>query len=124
MVRTIEELLGLPPMNQHDKLVAPMFDVFTDSPDPAPYTFIANQIPLDTLNTAASTKLQKAWQKEVARYFPKGPNQVADIANPNLLNHAIWYANSNYSKPFPGETKVLFPNEVLRTTTTAKPDTD
>ena len=124
MVRTIEELLWLPPMNQHDKLVSPMFDVFTDTPDPTPYTFIPNQISLDTLNTAASTKLQKAWQKEVARYFPKGPNQVADIANPNLLNHAIWYANSNYSKPFPGETKVLYPNEVLRTATTAKPDTD
>jgi len=101
-----------------------MFDVFTDTPDPTLYSFIPNQISLHTLNTAVSTQLQKDLQKEVTRYFPKGPNQVADIANPNLLNHAIWYANSNYSKPFPGETKVLYPNEVLRTATTAKPDTD
>ena len=36
------------PMNQHDKLVSPMFDAFTDTPDPTPYTFIPNQIPLET----------------------------------------------------------------------------
>jgi hypothetical protein len=89
-----------------------------------PYTFIPNQIPLDTLNTPASTKLEKDWQKEIAQYFPKGPNQEADIANPNLLNHAIWYANRHYSKPFPGETRVLYPNEVLRTAATAKADRD
>ena len=89
MVRTIEELLGLPPMNQHDELAAPMSDAFTDRPDQTPYSFIPNQIPLDTLNAAASNKLQKAWQKEVARYFPQGPDQKPDIADPNLLDHAI-----------------------------------
>lgn len=112
MVRTIEELLGLPPMNQHDKLVSPMFDAFMDVPDLSSYTFIPNQIPLDTLNTPATSKLEKAWQTEIARYFPQGPNQQADLADPNLLNHAMWYANKHYSKPFPGETRVFYPSQV------------
>ncbi|PYU62963.1 MAG: phosphoesterase [Acidobacteria bacterium] len=124
MVRTIEELLGLPPMNQHDQLAAPMSDAFTDRPDQTPYRFIPNQIPLDTLNAAASNKLQKAWQKEVARYFPPGPDQKPDIADPNLLDHAIWYANTNFSKPFPGEKRILYPGELHLTAAPARLDLD
>jgi hypothetical protein len=111
MVRTIEELLGLPPMNQFDKRAAPMADAFTDTPDLTPYTFIPNQTPLDTLNAAATDKMRKAWQTEVARYFPRG-NQKPDIAPANLLNHAIWYVNTNFSKPYPGEKKVLYPKQL------------
>lgn len=112
MVRTIEEILGLPPMNQHDKLAQPMADAFTDTPDLTPYSFIPNQIPLDTLNAAATKKVPKAWQTEVARYFPRGPNQKADIADPNLLDHAIWYVNNGFSKPFPGEKRILYPKQL------------
>jgi len=112
MVRTIEELLGLPPMNQHDKLAASMTDAFTDSPDLSPYNVIPNQIPLDTLNPVAVTSLQREWQTEVARYFPRGPNQTPDIADANLLDHAIWYATTKFSKPFPGETRLLYPGQL------------
>jgi YVTN family beta-propeller protein len=112
MVRTIEKLLGLPPMNQFDNLAAPMADAFTDNPDLTPYTFIPNQTPLDMLNAAATNKIRKAWQDEVARYFPRGPNQKPDIADPNLLNHAIWYANTNFSKPYPGERRIFFPSQL------------
>jgi YVTN family beta-propeller protein len=112
MVRTIEEILGLPPMNQHDMLAQPMADAFTDTPDLTPYSFIPNQISLDTLNAAAAKKVPKAWQTEVARYFPRGPNQKADIADPNLLDHAIWYVNTGFSKPFPGEKRILHPKQL------------
>jgi hypothetical protein len=67
MVRTIEDILGLPPMNQRDQLAQPMTGAFTDTADLTPYSFLPNQIPLDTLNAAATNKLQKAWQTEVAR---------------------------------------------------------
>ena len=73
---------------QHDKLAAPMADAFTDALDLTPYTFIANQISRDALNVASAQKLQKAWQQEVAHYFPRGPNQQADLADPNLLDRA------------------------------------
>jgi YVTN family beta-propeller protein len=112
MVRTIEDLLGLPPMNQHDRLAAAMTDAFADSADLGSFTFIPNQIPLDTMNPVAVTSLQRAWQARVARYFPHSPNQAPDVADPNLLDHAIWYANASYSRPFPGETRLLYPSQL------------
>jgi hypothetical protein len=33
MVRTIEQILGLPPMNQQDMTAEPMYDAFTNKPD-------------------------------------------------------------------------------------------
>ena len=37
MVRTIEQILGLPPMNQLDAAATPMASCFADQPDLAPY---------------------------------------------------------------------------------------
>ena len=109
IVRTIEELLGLPPMNQHDLLASAMTNAFEDMADLTPFSAIPNQIPLDTLNSVGRSKLEKAWRNELARYFPKGPNQKPDIADPNLLNHAIWYATKGFSTPYPGERRVIYP---------------
>ncbi|NOY58549.1 MAG: bifunctional YncE family protein/alkaline phosphatase family protein, partial [Calditrichaeota bacterium] len=50
MVRTIENILGIPPMNQFDLTAEPMLDYFTDTPDFSPYKALPNQIPLDQLN--------------------------------------------------------------------------
>ena len=91
-----------------------MTDAFTDRPDVTPFDFIPNQIPLDTLNPVPVTALQRAWEAEVARYFPHGPHQTPDIADANLLDHAIWYATSNFSRPFPGDRRVLYPRELVR----------
>ncbi len=50
MVRTIEQILGLPPMNQLDLAATPMYDAFADTPDLTPYNAVANIVPLDELN--------------------------------------------------------------------------
>ena len=50
MVRTIELILGLPPMNQLDASATPMASCFTDKPNLAPYDAVKNNIPLDRLN--------------------------------------------------------------------------
>jgi YVTN family beta-propeller protein len=124
MVRTIESLLGLPPMNQHDLLALPMSDAFADDPDLSPFDVIPNQIPLDTLNPPAAARLERAWQTAIARFFPHGPNQHPDEADPALLDHAIWYANTHFSKPFPGEKRVLFPGELRGTPGRARTGVD
>jgi hypothetical protein len=124
MVRTIEDLLGLPPMNQHDGLAVPMTDAFTDGPDSTAFDVMPNQIPLDMLAPLAATRLQREWQTAVAPYFPPGRRQTADIADSNLLNHAIWYANHHFSKPFPAERRILHPRELKRTGTLPKRDPD
>ena len=46
MVRTIEQILGIHPMNQEDGGAEPMYAAFTSHPDLAPYSSAANEIPL------------------------------------------------------------------------------
>jgi hypothetical protein len=64
------------------------------------------------MNPAAQGKLEKAWRNELVKFFPYGPNQKPDLADPNLLNHAIWYATKGFSIPYPGESRVLYPYQV------------
>ncbi|GAC1373460.1 MAG: hypothetical protein NVSMB43_11110 [Pseudarthrobacter sp.] len=37
---------------------------------------------------------------------------VPDRLSANQLNHADWYGAHNYTKPYPGEDKILTPDEV------------
>src|SRR5208283_2968195 len=53
LLRTMELMLGLPPMNQLDATATPMFDCFTNTPDLAPFTAVPSNIPLDQMNPAA-----------------------------------------------------------------------
>jgi len=51
MVRTIEQILGIPPMNVIDATALPMFDCFSSTLDTASqYTLRPNIIPLDEMN--------------------------------------------------------------------------
>src|SRR4029077_19320139 len=50
LLRTIELILGLPPMNQMDATATPMFDCFRDIPDLAQFVALTNNVPLDQLN--------------------------------------------------------------------------
>ncbi|MGL4465393.1 MAG: bifunctional YncE family protein/alkaline phosphatase family protein, partial [Planctomycetia bacterium] len=54
MVRTIERILGLPPMNQYDAAATIMSDCFTDTPDFTPYDAVPNLIPLDRMNKSVA----------------------------------------------------------------------
>ena len=54
VVRTIEQILGLPPMNQQDLTAEPMYDAFTSHADLTPYAVRPNQIPLTATNPALS----------------------------------------------------------------------
>ena len=62
MTRTIEQILGLPPMNQFDLVASPMRTAFVKGTPPAdnftPWTHVPNQVPLDqgvTASAAATT---------------------------------------------------------------------
>ncbi|QSZ28431.1 S-layer homology domain-containing protein [Aceticella autotrophica] len=55
MVKTIEQILGLPPMNQMDAAATPMYNAFTDKADLEPYDVIQNKIPLDKMNEGSAS---------------------------------------------------------------------
>ncbi len=115
MIRTIEQILGLPPMNQHDLFTRPMYSVFTNAANYTPYSVLPANIPLNQLTpeTAATTsKIQLAWEKESAAMFARPPK--ADSEDPELLNRAIWYATKGFNTPYPGDKAVLLPSQVKR----------
>ncbi|MEH7335319.1 bifunctional YncE family protein/alkaline phosphatase family protein [Neobacillus drentensis] len=130
MVRSIEQILGIPTMNQNDAAAEPMSELFTNKPDFTPYEFVPNQIPLDTLNgtpeantavlanttnvTPEAKELSKKWTEWSNKNKDKltGKNAVPDEINANMQNHAVWYATEGFDKPYPGEKKALAPEEV------------
>jgi hypothetical protein len=98
MVKTIELILGLPPMNQLDLSAAPMRNCFQAQPDLAPYNLRPAQIPLDEMNKSLKNlkgaSLEWA-KKSIALSFDK-----EDEADDNILNHIIWHSIRG-DQPYP-----------------------
>jgi YVTN family beta-propeller protein len=113
MVRTMEVILGLPPMNLMDRAAEPMYDAFTDRPDTRPYD--ALRPPATTLTSKnagldeTSSPLARQWAEAASRLDFRTPDVEA---NKPLLNHDVWYATHGYHTPYPGDDHVLSPAEV------------
>ena len=88
MIRTMEVLLGMAPMNQLDASAIPM-DIFRETADLTPYKAILPTIAADNLITAeAKDKASAYWIKKTLRQ----DFSHADLADPAVLNAAIWFA--------------------------------
>jgi len=98
MVRTIEQILGIPPMNVIDATALPMFDCFNSNLDKTPYTFLKNSIPLDEMNKSASVLKGKA--KQYAIYSASSQFDHVDGGNDDLLNRILWFSSMG-NKPYP-----------------------
>ena len=139
VVKTIEQILGIAPMNQEDRAAVPMYDAFTDKPDFTPYTVLPNQIPLcqgltncstnpsaafkpALTHTAASPaqlgvprserKVYAEWMVWMRYGRFNGRTAIVDWANPAQLDHYDWYSAHNWRVPYPGEKKILAPSQV------------
>ncbi len=97
MIRTIEMLLGIAPMNQLDASAIPM-DIFQETPDLTPYKPVLPTIAADNLLT------QKPKTKAAAEWMKKSNRQNfahADMADPEVLNAVIWFACTGSSSNIP-----------------------
>jgi hypothetical protein len=98
MVRTIEQILGLPPMNVIDATALPMFDCFTNKPDLTPYSSLQNRVPLDEMNKPLSALRGKALH--YARQSAEEAEEGIDTGEDDLNNRILWfYAKGN--TPYP-----------------------
>jgi YVTN family beta-propeller protein len=151
MTRTIEQILGLKPMNQFDLVASPMRTLFTDNPPAVnflPWTHVPNQIPLtmgvtqtptqpipgmsSSVQTQAALKegqesrsvraLRTGWMKMKAQVFA-GKYHTPDSENPVIVNHLDWYEATGFTRPYPGETKV-FSASVFKKLVNTKIDDD
>jgi len=98
LLRTMELILGLPPMNQMDATATPMFDCFTNVPDFTPYTAVANQTPLDQMNPRRFTDAQLRSDALVSdRLQLAKPDQCPE----DVLNRILWRATMGTQIPYP-----------------------
>jgi hypothetical protein len=137
MVRTVEQILGIHPMNDKDSAATPMYTAFTNKPNYTPFNVVPNQtsltaglttlppcganVPAGTTEAkiAASTgvpanmkQVAAQWAQWLTKQRTTGPNAVPDYANPEQMNRYVWYQTSDWKKPYPGDSKIYAPNRV------------
>lgn len=100
MVRTMELLLGLPPMNQLDASATPMTACFTDEPNFAPYDAVPNRIPLDRLNPQLAD-IKNPQQLHWAKQSLAQPLEEIDEADEDTLNRILWFAARGNDATYP-----------------------
>ncbi|WP_329244155.1 bifunctional YncE family protein/alkaline phosphatase family protein [Streptomyces canus] len=139
MVRTVEQILGIHPMNQKDSAATPMFGAFTGKADTTPFTAVPNRTSL-TLGVSptpscgadtpaaqdadaapaptsaavpqAEQKLAAQWKTWASHQRLTGAHAVPDYANAEQMNRYTWYQTHTRTKPYPGDSKVYAPNDV------------
>ena len=100
MLRTIEQILGLPPMNVIDATAQPMFDCFTDQPDAIPYTALPNRVPLTEMNKPLTALRGKA--RQYARDSMEQAEEGIDTGEDAKTNQILWFwARGN--RPYPSK---------------------
>jgi hypothetical protein len=136
MTRTIEQILGLPPMNQFDLVASPMRTDFVKGTPPAdnfkPWTHVPNQVALTEGVSASSDDptsnpkvkaLRAAWLQKKAQIFA-GKLRKPDSEDPDTVNHLNWYEATGFKRPYPGESTVRPPSDFNNAPPTGDDDGD
>jgi YVTN family beta-propeller protein len=100
LLRTIELILGLPPMNQLDATATPMFDCFTNMPNFTAFDAVTNQVPLDKMNPDPR-RISDATLRKDAYVSAKLPLDKEDQCPEDLFNRILWRSMKGPSTPYP-----------------------
>lgn len=98
-LRTMELILGLPPMSQYDAAAMPLFECFTSKPNFTPYQLIRPAINLDNRNLVINESSKKS------ELF----NFAKEDAVPDLdLNEVIWKSVKGEDSVMPAPKRSAF----------------
>jgi hypothetical protein len=100
MLRTIEQILGLPPMNQFDASATPMFECFVDEPDFTPYAAAPTNIPLDEMNPPSTAIIDPVLRNDALASAQINFREI-DRAPEDVLNRILWRSVKGSSIPYP-----------------------
>jgi DNA-binding beta-propeller fold protein YncE len=100
ILRTMELILGLPPMNQLDASATPMSDCFTDKPDFTPFTSVTNNVPLDEMNPEPK-KISDSLLRKNAYASARLPLREPDKCPEDKFNRILWHAMKGSREPYP-----------------------
>ena len=96
MVRTIEQILGIPPMTVMDATALPMFDCFSNTTHSYQYNFVPNIVPLNEMNTPVA--LLKGKAKYFASLSANKAFKVMDSGEDDLMNKILWFSAKGNKK--------------------------
>lgn len=102
VLRTIELILGLPPMSQYDAAATPMFDCFSSTPDATPFVAKPAQVDLKKRNIADNNSSKRSEKFNFAK-----EDAVPDLE----LNEVIWkyVKGENATMPAPKRSAFVMP---------------
>jgi YVTN family beta-propeller protein len=92
MVRTMELILGLPPLTQYDAGATPMFNSFTKTAEVIPYHVVTPKVDLVARNTAKSPGAKQSARMNFRDY---------DLAPEDELNRILWRDAKGEGVPYP-----------------------
>lgn len=100
LMRTMELILGLPPMNQMDATATPMTDCFTEAAEMTPFDSVPNRTPLDQLNPDSKKISDRVLRRDAfasTRFRLDEPDRCPE----DVLNRILWHAMKGSQIPFP-----------------------
>ncbi len=105
MLRTIELILGLPPMSQYDAAATPFYNAMQVEADLSTYTRREARVPLDEKNQAT------AWGAAASAAMAL---DQADRAPEQALNEILWKSVRGAESPMPPPVRAAFIRNVSR----------
>ena len=92
MVRTMELILGLPPMTQYDAGATPMFNCFQNTAQMTPYNLLMPKVDLNAKNTEKSPFALQSKRMNFRDF---------DLAPEDELNRILWFVAKGPDVPYP-----------------------
>ncbi|HQG78555.1 MAG TPA: bifunctional YncE family protein/alkaline phosphatase family protein [Bacteroidales bacterium] len=99
LLKTMELILGLPPMTQYDAAATPLWRCMNSSPDHPPFKVKSCLVDLDEVNLA-----ENPWQKASEQLDFTAEDRINDF----LFNEIIWRAVKGLDSPCPPTVRAAF----------------
>jgi YVTN family beta-propeller protein len=99
VLRTIELILGLPPMSQYDAAATPLFAAFAPKPDPTPYSVRPARVSLTETNREDAPGAQASLRMNLVE---------ADLAPERELNEILWKSVRGKDAVMPAPIRAAF----------------
>ena len=105
VLRTMDLILGIPPMSQYDAAATPLWRVFSSTSNPTGFTVRNSNVNLNDKNIAMNE-----WQRRSEKFDFAKEDAVPDLE----FNVVLWHGLKGDLEPFPAPTRAAFfkPNKV------------
>ncbi|MDI9639411.1 bifunctional YncE family protein/alkaline phosphatase family protein [Kamptonema cortianum] len=103
VLRTINQIFGIRPMNQRDSSSPLMTRCFVGESDLTPYKAIPNRVPLDEFPNVAQMNEKERKMYARVQQLDLREREVQTPAQMDLLNRWVWHSMKGFDRRYPAE---------------------